>query len=717
MNAITAPDGFSSGTAALSAGTVEPPRKRKLHIDYETRGVPDLNTTGVYAYAEHPHTSALVLAWAIDDEPFESWNILYGHAMPDRLRAALLDPNTTLCAHNAPFEWVISMVVGRRQGFLDDEVLTAMNPLERWSCTAARAAACGLPRALEKVANALHVEHKKDMEGHKLMMEMCKPNGFDAAMNPIWLDDGIRMRRLGEYACNDGYAERDVDDYLPDLSDFEHEVWACTERMNSRGVEIDTKLLEKLAAAVADAVRALNAKINRLTNGQVEKISQPKRIVAWLKNYDIDTEDDKIGKWIIAGLLEDPDIPELVREVLVLRRDGGKSSTSKFTTLMKRLNLDGRIRGALLYAGAAATSRWSSRGVQLQNLPRGKIVKDVIAAIEAVLLNMPLDQIEKSFGPPMVVFSELVRPLITAKRTDWLARGDYSQIEARVNPWLAGETSKLDAFRAFDRGEGPDIYIVTAAAMNRVPASEIGKDDPRRQSGKVTDLACGFQGGKGALFAMAKIYGLKLTEEEAQNSVYLWREAHPFIKQFWYDLENTAVLCMRSPPGQTFRVGKTGLISFRRNDTCLAMILPSGRRLIYWYAKLEEVDTPWGEKKWAVTYYAEDSQKKIWRRFVAYGGLICENAVQATARDVMAYALVLCERRGMRPVLTVHDEAVVQLAKRDYPLARFAAEAVLDVMLERPPWTIGLPIAAEASADTRYTKGSKENTVSGYTRN
>lgn len=1351
------------GMTSLSSGIVDVPRMRKLHIDYETRGVPDLNQCGVYPYAEHPHTSALVLAWAVDDEPFACWNIRGGHPMPDRLRAALLNPDVQICAHNANFEWVISMVVGRRQGFLDDECLTAMMPLARWSCTAARAAACGLPRALEKVAQALHLEHQKDMAGHKLMLEMCKPYAFDLDMNPLWLEDAGRMERLSQYAVSDGYAEREVDDYLPDLSEFEHEVWACTERMNSRGVEVDKVLLQKLSVAVGDAVTSLNNKINRLTNGQVEKVTQPKKIVAWLKNYDIDTEDDKIGKWIIAGLLEDPDIPAIVREVLVIRRDGGKSSTSKFNTLMKRLNLDGRIRGALLYAGAAATARWSSRGVQLQNLPRGKIVKDVLAAIDAILTGMPLAEIETKFGPPMVVFSELVRPILIAAPKHWLARGDYSQIEARVLPWLSGEESKTRAFMAYDRGEGPDIYIVTAASMNRVPTSDIDKDDPRRQSGKVTDLACiaedqmvrtdcglvpiqrvtlemkvwdgiewvnhggviykgereciehdgliatedhevfvanasgtvsfgiaaaggfplhraglerpesghgsgheryynshpkgeervrscgvggllgvrstpdmaalgppadghqfrlpilrgernrylslaskkdadgqrsvhqtgqtasgmgeirgpgdnlrlpereirggvvssklgyavdpdarsayrpnrkqprlragelevfdagreryqsrhnpmdsvrgrpgsngacdpcvpvpqpdnillgcdagapsplnrrdrniapvrnggpdktrrhvwdilnagprhrftvsgrlvhncGFGGGKGALHAMAKIYGMKLTDDQAQTFVDLWREANPNTKQFWYDLENTAVKCMQSAPGPIFRAGKTGLISFKRNNQCLAMILPSGRRIIYWYARLEEVDTPWGTRKWAVTYYGEDSQKHIWRRFTAWYGIFCENCltgdtevmsssgwkrldsinsedlvwdgvewvnhsgiisrgeqkvinfagvrltgdhkvltdrgmvaaenttpaeavrafakhyalptidvgsgrfsgvhrsqtgdmavpvrlrsiqrpsvpgyftrlgallrvrhiadesrryeiphdvarnveapgvrgvesygsalpqsesqslsrlrrawnqgvqrvahirrvleghganlrvgimvgkkqqrfrifatelpvghstgtgsehpicdtsghplgshdcggsrgpgwvktdhvvfpdqsrmaggsnvqrsgchqesyaeevfdilnagprhrftvrgpdgkpfivsncVQAIARDIMAYSLVLLERRGMCPVLTVHDEAVCQLRKRDFPTAWLAGKSVLDIMLERPSWAPGLPIAAEASADVRYTKGSKENTVSGYTK-
>ena len=78
--------------------------------------------------------------------------------------------------------------------------------------------------------------------------------------------------------------------------------------------------------------------------------------------------------------------------------------------------------------------------------------------------------------------------------------------------------------------------------------------------------------------------------------------------------------------------------------------------------------------------------------------------------------LVKLDHRGMMPVLTVHDEAVTQLLKRHYPTARLAASAVLDVMLERSSWAEGLPLAAEASADARYTKGSKANTVSGYTK-
>lgn len=733
----------------------------RIIFDYETRSPVDLLKCGVYAYVENPHTRVLVAAWAIDNEPIQVWYIHRGEPMPVRLYAAIMDPSSVLVAHNVGFERVLSAVVGMRQGFLPLEIIEVMKKPEKWSDTAARAAGCGLPRALEKVAHALHLDHQKDMEGHHLMLEMCAPRGVEADGSYIWLDDWPRLQRLGLYCAHDCEAERDTDKVLPEASPEEHAVWCATERMNDRGVLVDDKLLLRMMIFVREATAAINDKIKRysaiectgkwcgigsnnrecyardgqsaLSEGQtcthcgafpaghtveIPKISNPKKIIAWLKNYGIDTEDDNgkesIGKWVIQSLLEEEDIPPIVREVLVIRRDGGKSSTAKFTSLMNRVNADNRIRGSLLYAGAAATSRWSSKGVQLQNLPRGKVVKKPDKAIEAVMRpDITVEEIEQNFGPPMVVASELVRPIFVAPDDCWLARGDYSQIEARVNAWLAGELSLLDAFRAYDkivghdaegkpiRG-GPDLYIVSAAGMLGVDPKEIDSEDPRRQTGKVTILACGFGGGYKALLKMARIYNLKITEEEAKKAVAQWRAANKAIVGFWYELNRAAIACMKDDPGPVHQV-RSG-IWFRRNESCLAMHMPSGRFLIYWYPELKTKMMPWGEEGECVTYYAEDSQKHIWRRFDAYGGLFCENVVQATARDIMAHALVKMDKLGMNPVLTVHDEAVCQLLKKMYPDPNQAAEAVRKVMLDAPVWTYGLPVDADASAKQRYVK-------------
>ena len=672
----------------------------RLHLDYETRSPVNISA-GVYAYAENLHTQTILASWAIDDEPFSVWRILRGDPMPMRLGMALIDPDTKIVAHNAAFERVISIIVGLRQGYFPREVWEAIRDPMRWTCTAARAAACGLPRALEKVALALNLDHQKDMEGHRLMMEMCSPRGLDTNGNYIWLEDEPRMVRLGQYCIGDGLAERDADKELPDLSPFEQEVYATTERMNDRGVLVDTKLLMALIGLVRDATNYLNHRINQLTNGQVPKITNPAAIVKWLKNYNLDLEDDGIGKWVIQGLLEDEALPGIVREVLVLRRDGGKSSTAKFNAILQRLNLDSRVRGALLYAGAAATSRWSSRGVQLQNLARIKTLKKTIkAAIDAVLnKETGIYEIEAEFGPPMVVASELVRPIFIAPEDYWLARGDYSQIETRVTAWLAGETRLLDAFVAYDAGTGPDLYIVTAADVCRLPQSAI--DDNKRQTGKVTILACSFGGGVGALFSMARIYNIKISQEDAQAAVDAFRDANPNIKSFWYELDRAAIACMKDDPGKIHQV--RGGIWFRRNDAVLTMHLPSGRHLIYWYPRLEEKEMPWGPKE-CVTYYAEDSQTHKWKRHTAWHGLWCENAVQATARDIMAHALVNLEKKNMRPVLTVHDEAVCQLSKSLFPTKEEAANAVKAVMLNLPEWASSLPLQAEASADSRYVK-------------
>lgn len=733
----------------------------RLHCDYETRSAIDLVQAGIYAYAEHHSTQAILLAWAIDDEPFQCWYIIRGEPIPERLAQALRDPDCRIVAHNSNFERVISIIVGKRQGFLPDDAWEAIRAPERWSCTAARAAAMGLPRALEKVAQALYLDQRKDMDGHHLMLEMCKPYFVYADGSYGWVEDAARIERLGQYAIQDGYTERAVDKELPELSPFEQEVWCTTERMNDRGVLVDDKLLQRLMFMTRDATNYLNGKLHALSqlensgtwcgigsdnrecyqrdgdsalNGNglcahcggrpkathatnlIPKVTNPQSIVKWLADYGIDTEDNKIGKWIIAGLLEDTDLPPIVREVLVTRRDGGKSSTAKFNTLMKRLNYDYRIRGSLLYAGAAATSRWSSRGAQLQNLPRGGKVKGIDGAIAAVMDSMSLPDIEKNFGPPMVVASELVRPMFIAPEGYWLARGDYSQIEDRMNAWLSGQWDTLEAFRKFDtvigydeKGKpitlGPDLYIVAAAQIYGVDPATIDKDDIRRQVGKVVRLACGYQGGLNAFKSMARIYNVKLPDEQAEDAKNKYRLANPHIVSFWADLNNAAIRCMQGQPGETHQV-RNG-IWFQRNNTVLTMRLPSGRRLVYWYPRLEMKPMPWDEEdlRPAVTYYAEDSQKKIWRRFVAYGGLFCENAVQAVSRDIMAYALVQLEKLGAKPVLTVHDEAVCQVSKTKYPNPKDAANAVKQVMLIHPEWLPDFfPLQADASAADRYVK-------------
>lgn len=130
----------------------------------------------------------------------------------------------------------------------------------------------------------------------------------------------------------------------------------------------------------------------------------------------------------------------------------------------------------------------SSRGAQLQNLLRMLLLKKaakMIAAIRDVTAGIPHNVISDLYGPAIVVAGELLRPTLIASPGTHMARGDSSQIEARVLPWLAGAEWKLDKFRAYDAKTGPDLYIVAATGIYRAAEGEITADDPRRQIGKV----------------------------------------------------------------------------------------------------------------------------------------------------------------------------------------------------------------------------------------
>ena len=61
----------------------------------------------------------------------------------------------------------------------------------------------------------------------------------------------------------------------------------------------------------------------------------------------------------------------------------------------------------------------------------------------------------------------------------------------------------------------------------------------------------------------------------------------------------------------------------------------------------------------SVTYEGVGEQKK-WLRLESYGPKFVENIVQATARDILAEAMLRLNAAGYRIVMHVHDEAVIE---------------------------------------------------------
>lgn len=172
---------------------------------------------------------------------------------------------------------------------------------------------------------------------------------------------------------------------------------------------------------------------------------------------------------------------------------------------------------------------------------------------------------------------------------------------------------------------------------------------------------------------------VKLTKEQAIQSVKVFRETYTEVVKFWYGIERAAKKCLK-----TGKPVEYNMLRFDYEAPFLRMHLPSGRALHYCRPTLEPVRTPWGEMREQITYEGLND-KNQWGRISTHGGKITENADQAIARDIIAGGMRRAYYRGLDIRIHVHDQ-IVALAPEDD--AEDQLKVLQECMAEEEDWHV-----------------------------
>lgn len=668
-----------------------------LHIDIETYSTADLRRCGVYEYASHPDTEVLCVAYgdghedglvrlwvpvpagAVPDEamPRNTTGVVWAQPeCPERLAFAMA--NCELHAYNALFERVmLNGPWARAHG------VPATEP-SQWRCTMAAAFAAGLPLPLKGAALALGTEEKDDA-GRTVMLQVSKPKKPSKTDSNLRYSLGAHPKKfqaLYEYCIDDVRAERGVSMAVPALLPSEQQLWEVDQAINDRGILVDRTLCHRALVAHEGRKAALDRMVRELAGVSVTQVQGLRR---WLWEQQGVRMDDMLAQTVAEKLKAD--LPEAARTALSAYTEANMKAPAKFGAAMRASDALPRLRGMFVFNGAA-TGRWSSRIVQLQNLKRPPpgVSSDEIAA--RILEGWDEGDFDLFYpGTPTSVLSAAVRAMLCADHGCELVVCDLSQIEARVLQWGARHGRVLDLYR-----QGEDVYRHTAAQMFGVAVDDVTPE--QRFNGKTGTLALGYQGGAAAFAKMAQVYGVEVPPDTAEGLKLLWREANGPVVKFWNALANAAIHTVEH--GVATQVGGCRA-EFRMEDAWLTMRLPSGRRLRYYRPSVE--DGLGGRP--SLVYQGLDTYTRKWGAVRTYGGRLAENWTQATARDVLAESIRTLHCRGVDVLGHVHDEVICQAPSPD---ARTCLREVERVMSEPPAWADGLPVDCAGYTAPRYRK-------------
>lgn len=710
-----------------------------LWLDLETYSEADLLSVGTHAYAEHPSTEIVVAQWAIDDGEPVVEDLTGRRNCSFQLAAWLERSRCAIDAHNSVFDRTILRNVWN----LDI-------PVERWRDTMVKALLHGLPGGLDKLSTILQLGHDeaKDKRGKELIRLFCKPQKRrgGATYRATRETHPAEWAEFLAYSRQDIIAMRAVDQKLPNWNyrddSPELTLWHLDQRANDRGFAVDVELAAAAVRAVDVEQARLKQAAHDATGGEVTALSKRDQLLVHiLMEYGVTLPDMKADT--LRRRIEDPELPEGVRLLLSLRLEATKTSTAKYKTAGRAVSRDGRLRNTQQFSGAQRTGRVAHRLFQGGNMPRPDLAlierETGISfkgldddAIDAVCVEYYTNGVEALkagcapllFGDVMGLTANLVRGVIIAPPMRKLVIADLANIEGRGLAYIAGEGWKIEAFRRYDAGTGPDLYrLAYARAFNCDPKDATGM---RRQIGKVMELGLGYEGGVAAFLTFAAVYKMDLdsmadavhqtapkdvlaaayrmwewAEKKGRTiglsrSVYvacealksMWRAAHPATSALWEDMQQAVVRAIRNPE-TTIDVGQ---LRIRRDGAWLRIRLPSGRYLCYLKPDVSEGGQ--------VTYWGVDQYTKRWKAIKSYGGKFVENIVQAWARDVLFYRTPDVEAEGYGIVLSVHDELLTETP--DTP--EFSSDHLADIMTREHSWAVGCPLAAAGFETKRYRK-------------
>ena len=660
---------------------------KTLSIDIETYSDIPLQKSGVYRYCESPNFEILLFGYSADSGPVQVVDLACGEKIPADVLDDLTDDAVTKWAFNASFERVCLSRYLRDLGInldpfhdkhpLSQEVARFLNP-ESWRCSMVWAATMGLPLSLEGVGSVLGLEKQKLTEGKELIKFFCQPcaptktNGQRTRNLPFHAPDkwdAFKRYNLRDVETEMGIQQRLAKFPVPDQIWEEYHI---DQEINDRGVRLDMELVRSAIDMDTRSRHELTTAMKRMT--ALENPNSVQQMKQWLSDNGMETE--SLDKKAVAELLKDA--PAELREVLSLRQQLAKSSVRKYQAMENTVCSDSRARGMFQFFGAARTGRFSGRNIQLQNLPQNHLPD--LAEARALVRAGDFAAVKLLYEDVPDTLSQLIRTAFIPKDGAQFLVADFSAIEARVIAWYAGETWRQKVFE-----KGGDIYCASASQMFKVPVEKHGINGHLRQKGKIAELALGYGGSVGALKAMGAIE-MGLTEDELPPLVDAWRQSNPRIVEFWWAVDRAVMEAVR----YKHTTSSYGL-TFSCRSGMLFITLPSGRSLAYVKPKI-------GTNKFGgecITYEGVGATKK-WERLDSYGPKFVENIVQATARDILCYAMRTL--RCCSIVMHIHDELVIEADPR------MSLDAVCEQMGRTPPWATGLLLRADGYATPFYKK-------------